>query len=447
MDLTWASAQTLGGQDFESVAVGLEPEDGLRDGVGVAVFSEPFALDNNQAPLATLNGTSFVLNPDLRRGIPIPFTMTDQDNERGDLLAVFQWSTDPSSFPALPERREEIDAILADPAKCDELAIASEWPVFVEGRVLQRTTTERLRLPELASSAATILAGDLAGRDLELLRASRVPVALSHAWELDEPLAALPVGDGREVLVFDRNSAATWRLRKFELVSGRLLQTLVEGERGRLSSVAVEPGVRSALVAAHQRYETRFADRRTAYRRHPQPVRCAETSRLDQLRGTQDPVPLRKTWYPVNDSAKAEAQDVCSHERLSATRSRPQTRCGEAGGWSPRKRKPSSATASVSPSSPPVVDVGRLQAARGAAVCEEKVERAECVAQLELAVGVAIGADEKLGRDCLGGGGGDEERQSETCDPASTGVTRTRKGEVGAVALLGEKTHGLSRSQ
>ena len=106
MDLTWASAQTLGGQDFDSVAVGLEPEDGLRDGVGVAVFSEPFALDNNQAPLATPNGTSFVLNPDLRRGIPIPFTMTDQDNERGDLLAVFQWSTDPSSFPALPERRE-----------------------------------------------------------------------------------------------------------------------------------------------------------------------------------------------------------------------------------------------------------------------------------------------------------------------------------------------------
>ena len=253
LDLTWASARTLGDRDLESIAVGLEPDDGLRGGLGTRVFSEPFALDNNQAPLLRLNGTSFVLNPDLRRGIPIPFTLTDSDNDRNDLLVVLQWSADPSTFPELPERREEMDAILEDVTSWQDLSIGSEWPVFVGGRLV-RGDGQRHRLPELMDSAALFLAGGIVGRELELLRVSRLPAPLGHNWDLEQPVTALPIRNGRTAAIVDRASASTWRLGLYALVTGDRLRTVVASAPGRPSAAALEPSGESVLVAVELQF-------------------------------------------------------------------------------------------------------------------------------------------------------------------------------------------------
>jgi len=262
------------GREFEEVFVSVTADDGLMGGRGESVLSPPFPLDNNLPPQVVLGGSSFVRNLDERRGIPVPFSLSDGDNARDELIVVFQWSTDPTGFPALPASREEIERDLLDPARRRELAIATEQPaafagsiaVDVNGIVNGIVNGNRIRLPELASSAAHLRAGGLEKRELEILRSSGVPAPLGHAWDLDAPVAAVPLGDGRRALVLDHGSSTSWRLRELELVSGQEVRRVApaagaSARRGRPTTLALEPppAVGSDPVSALVALELQFA--------------------------------------------------------------------------------------------------------------------------------------------------------------------------------------------
>ncbi len=63
-----------------------------------------------------------------------------------------------------------------------------------------------LRLPELAASAAGIVAQGLDGRTLEILRSSVIPQRIADQWPdnpLTSPRSVLPLGDGTQALVLD----------------------------------------------------------------------------------------------------------------------------------------------------------------------------------------------------------------------------------------------------
>jgi VCBS repeat protein/FG-GAP repeat protein len=134
--------------------------------------------DRNAPPIAVVGDAAFVVNPDGRRGIPIPFDVRDREGETVDL--VFQWRRPDQSFTSpelrLPATatREEIAALVADPAFRRLHQIATEMPATFGGTialVAGDAAGARVRLPELAGPAAGLLARGVAGRTLEILAA------------------------------------------------------------------------------------------------------------------------------------------------------------------------------------------------------------------------------------------------------------------------------------
>ena len=230
---------------------------------GNPLKTDPFRVDNNEIPIAVIDSVNFGLDPDRRRGIPVPLNVDDAEDD--EVLLVFQWAFVDDPFPDLPDDPEEISAILDDPQKRVEFQIASEFPAPVAGRVVPlvlRVLTEQeaaahhsssVRLPEVAAGAATLLADGLGGlsgmlgRTLEILRPSTVPERVS-ARDLHGPVAALPLGEGPTALVLDGSGTGTWRLSEVDLASGAL-QEIATGA-GNPDALTIEHQERSVLVAS-----------------------------------------------------------------------------------------------------------------------------------------------------------------------------------------------------
>jgi hypothetical protein len=218
-------------------------------GPGATVETPVFRVDNNATPIATVS-SSLLLNPDERAGIPIPYTV--RDDESDDVDVVFQWTHPGEDFSPLPNSRTEIDAILADPLRRSELRICSEYPTWVEGRVVPVDSTS-VRLPELTTGASSILTHDVVGRELEIMRLSQVPKPIAATWTsnpLNHPVAAVPIGDGIEALVLDRASPGSWRLRQIVLATGVVTRDLVPTALGEPNAMTLERGEQSALIAS-----------------------------------------------------------------------------------------------------------------------------------------------------------------------------------------------------
>ena len=76
--------------------------------VGPALESDPFSVDNNAAPIVQFDTGPVILNPDKRRGIPIPFRLIDEEGDRVDV--VLQWRREGEVFPELPSDVAALEA-------------------------------------------------------------------------------------------------------------------------------------------------------------------------------------------------------------------------------------------------------------------------------------------------------------------------------------------------
>jgi len=250
--LTWASHETLGRTDRDDVVVSIVASDGLWQGDGEAAFSAPCNVDNNTPPTVNLNGAAFATGPDRRRGIPVPFSVDDA--EADDVLTVFQYSrASQSSFPGLPQDRATMELYLQDPEMRERLQIATAIPRTFSGRLLP-LTDRSLRLPELASTAAALLAQALAGREIDILRASTVPEPVRWNGDLTHPVSAVPLGDGTTALVLERSTVGAWRLREVALATGEEKRSIASPTRGAAgvgspTALAIESEGQHALVA------------------------------------------------------------------------------------------------------------------------------------------------------------------------------------------------------
>jgi hypothetical protein len=208
----------------------------------------PFLVDNNDDPIVIIDEVFLHENPDKRRGISIPVRLIDAESD--ELTLAVQWSRTAGSFPALPPDAAAVRAILADPALRKQYQVCSEFPRFVEGDLVP-IDEQRVRLPEVASTAAQVLAGGLADREIEILRGSRVPAPLASTWDsnpLVRPCAVVAVRGGTFALVLDQPSVGTWRLQEVELAGGAA--RLVAAGVGVPDALALERDRASVLVAS-----------------------------------------------------------------------------------------------------------------------------------------------------------------------------------------------------
>ncbi len=233
------------------VALRFTPADSVTEGVPFA--TQVFRVDNNAAPSVTLREGQFIANGDGRRGIVIPFTVSDDEHDAVDL--AFQWRRSSEAFVNLPADAPSVRAILADPELRQQYRICSELPSTVAGQLghVDATTVE---LPELAGSAAHALAHGIVGRELELLRPSSVPRLVTSAWSsnpLAAPVAALPLDGGANALVLDAPAPGSWRIARLQLATGKPLadQRLeVASGAGAPTAMCFERGEGSVLVAS-----------------------------------------------------------------------------------------------------------------------------------------------------------------------------------------------------
>ncbi|MBI3845453.1 MAG: VCBS repeat-containing protein [Planctomycetes bacterium] len=250
----WDVVADLGRTEHE-VALYLTPSDG--DLIGKAPPPATVRVDNNSEPIAFLGEGSFLLNTDPRRGIPIPITVVDRESDPVDVAV--QWRREGEAFVTLPQTAAAIRAALDDPLQRKRLRIATEKPRAYEGSVVATSEAAdpdgtRARLPELASTAAGLLAsGVVAGRRLEILRATNVPAPIGAeeaGHPLASPVAALPVESGPTALVLDRPVAGSWRLREVDVATGAVVREIAVSPLGDPSAMTWERGRTSVLVAS-----------------------------------------------------------------------------------------------------------------------------------------------------------------------------------------------------
>jgi hypothetical protein len=198
-----------------------------RHGVGKALDGRVCARQRRD-PTAIVNGSAFYATPDQRRGIPLPIEILDPSRTRS---ASSSSTGRRSGLPDLPQDPAALLPILASPSLRLQYQIASESPISFGGRVVPGAPSS-VRLPELASSQAGILAEGILGRDLEILRGSRVPVSAAAGWNsnpLSAPVGLLAYDDGHTAIVLDAPSAGSWRLREIDLATGAVVRNIATG--------------------------------------------------------------------------------------------------------------------------------------------------------------------------------------------------------------------------
>ncbi|MCA8974506.1 MAG: VCBS repeat-containing protein [Planctomycetes bacterium] len=208
----------------------------------------PFVIDNNDPPTVQV-GEGLVLNPDGRRGIPIPYTAADPESD--PVRMVFQWRRlEEPTFPDLgTSDPAALATLLQDPAFVHEKHVCVPYRAFDSG-MAEPVGPDSVRLPELRSGAASQVAiGGLEFGTLDLLRDSTIR-SLRATWsqnQLSRPTAALPIGDGIRALVLG-GQGATSSLHEVDLATGAATP-IVTGLAGTPSALAIGPYGKRALVA------------------------------------------------------------------------------------------------------------------------------------------------------------------------------------------------------
>ena len=225
-----------------------------RDSVetGVPVETATFAVDNNDPPIVTVGEGPFVLNSDTRRGIPVPYTAIDDEGD--PVKVVFQWAPeDDPTFAALPGDPAAVASLLADPGAVERLRLCKPFPVYARGSATP-VDAQRVKLPRLRNQEFHAASQGLAGREIELLRASE-PTGLAATWSsnpLRAPVAAEPLGDGLTALVLDRGVSGSSRLLEVELATGVVRRTVASGIPGGPSGFDLTRDRQHVLVATDQ---------------------------------------------------------------------------------------------------------------------------------------------------------------------------------------------------
>ncbi len=236
------------------------PTDGAFSSTGDPVFGDVvatpiFGIDNNARPRAFIGSDVFVFNPDVRRGIPVPFSV--QDDEEDVVDVVFQWTRSGEEFPELGSAAD-LRRALADAEERQRLRIATEAPVAFGGRLGSGSDAQTARLSEVASSQAGILGpgglgADLFLRELEVLRGIQVPIprGFDEKGEIfQSPISARPLANGEVVLLLDAPIPGSYRLRRVRLGTGAVEEEVATGSEGIPSALFVsEDG--SAILAIH----------------------------------------------------------------------------------------------------------------------------------------------------------------------------------------------------
>jgi hypothetical protein len=239
-EFRWDTARDLAGFDSQ-----VQMRVTLTDhyGASTTALSAPFQVDNNQPPIAALQGEGFVNNSRNRGVIPIPFQVIDPE---GDPVRVaVQWTPDGQPFPSLPATAAGLLDLLDNPSKASDrklAQIATQYLPRVEGRVgtLAGLSPTEVRLPELASSGAQLLAEGLGGATLEVRRLSDAPSPVAWASSpLVAPVAVLAGDDAYTALVLDQGGSG-WRLRVVDLETGTVVRSLGSGG-GTPRSLALDP--------------------------------------------------------------------------------------------------------------------------------------------------------------------------------------------------------------
>jgi hypothetical protein len=266
LDFLWRVQDDLGSGEHD-VVLRLTPIDWDELGhpltEGQPVLTPLFRIDNNEAPRVLVDGVSFFANPDRRFGIPIPFTVFDEESDPVDVL--FQWRRSAQSFSdeeldLSGKSASELRSIMEDPVQRHQYQVCSERPLSYGGTVALVSPVDdplgvKVRLPEIATTQSALLGRGGVGSRLEILRESRIPQDVSSRWSSGEvlvsPTAALPVGSGLTVLVLEMPTAFQWRLREIELATGVVRRSLVSHGAGEPDCLAWECGKEAILVAAH----------------------------------------------------------------------------------------------------------------------------------------------------------------------------------------------------
>ncbi|MBI1850520.1 MAG: VCBS repeat-containing protein, partial [Planctomycetes bacterium] len=253
----WNVTTDLGFTEHD-VLLRITTYDGTAYGTPVVI---PFRVDNNLAPTVVIDTANFVLNPDERRGIPIPFTVFDGDENTGepgdDVQLVFQWRRVEGSYPAVDfSNLGSLRQNLLDPGFRRAHQICTEIPRSFGGRVVPIGATH-VRLPEVASSASSLVTRDPATQQprvhgaLDILRASDVPTPIASTWSHDphlhEPVAVLPLGPGLCGFVLER-LGTSWRIRAIVFSTGEEVTTVASGE-GTPTAMAFDADRHFLLVA------------------------------------------------------------------------------------------------------------------------------------------------------------------------------------------------------
>jgi hypothetical protein len=213
---------------------------------GASLTTAALHVDNNAAPIAQFDSGLLVLNPDERRGIPIPFRVID---EEGDLVEmIFQWRREGESFPTIPSDDTALDGILTDSTQRRAHHICTPYLRHADGRLVP-VDANRVRLPELASRENWILARGVEGSTLELLRPPSVFASATSRWStnpLVSPTAALPLGAGLSALILDEGG----HLREIELATGTVVREITTLGPGSTGAMTFEHGGESSVLIA-----------------------------------------------------------------------------------------------------------------------------------------------------------------------------------------------------
>lgn len=230
----------------------------------VAMETPEFRVDNNAPPLATLLEGSFLVGIKDRGNIPIEFQILDAESD--PVRAILQWRTDgqlfanqsdplsPLLFPALPTDEADLIDLLENPGRAGErrlLQIAQEESFDFRGKLasFDGLAADQARLPELAGSAAGLLAFGLAGRTLEIMR----PALVLESPDWPTAVLDLPVGiqlqpNGTSAWILDRG-AGGWRVRLIHLETGDIELDLANGP-GEPAALAISPTRERLFVAS-----------------------------------------------------------------------------------------------------------------------------------------------------------------------------------------------------
>lgn len=223
----------------------------------------PLRIDNNIAPLVSVESDSFQLGHKDRGNVPVPLRLVDQESDPIDVIV--QWRDPASAWPALPQGAEELRDLAKNPARRSErqaLQIAVESPLEFGGRTAPSLgpSEVHLRLPSLATDAGRIVSMGMASREIDILRPEGLFQPLIWASGPTDPVGVV-LEDETRVVVLDR-LANGWSLSRVDLQSGAVVRVLATGS-GLPRALAAAPTGDCVFVGSSvdvRRFDTRSGE-------------------------------------------------------------------------------------------------------------------------------------------------------------------------------------------